>query len=125
MPVPDRRRHPRFPFHSRGFLAIHDEQHLGTVLDVSLKGALFASVVPLAVAKGDRCCLELFHAGQEQVCSAKAVVAYRRDSLVGLELVEVDASTAAVLRQVVNMHLGVTSLLDRNLPEILGADAAE
>lgn len=121
----ERRRHPRFPFHSRGFLAMGDEQHLGTILDVSLQGALFAAVAPLGVAVATSCRLEIYHAGQEQVCSARAVVAYQRGTLVGLELVEVDEATRRVLQQVVDMHLGVSSLLERNLPQMLDAEAAE
>lgn len=121
----ERRRYPRFPFHSRGFLAIGEEQHLGTVLDVSLKGALFSSVVPITADVGQICRLEIFHAGQDQVCSARAVVAYRRDFMVGLELMEMGEATTQVLRQVVDMHLGVASLLDRDLPQILGTEAAE
>lgn len=123
--LPERRRYPRFPFHSRGFLAIGEEQHLGTILDVSLKGALFSSVLPVAAEVGQVCRLEIFHAGQEQVCSAGAVVAYRREAMVGLELVEMDEPTQQVLRQVVDMHLGVPGLLERDLPQILGTEAAD
>jgi hypothetical protein len=120
--IPDeRRRFPRFPFHSRGFLSIGERQHLGSILDVSLKGALFSSVEPLELTPGTACRLEIYHAGQEEVGAATAVVVYCREGLIGLELHDVDAATGGVLARVVAMNLGVSSLLERNLPDMLGA----
>jgi hypothetical protein len=120
MSVAERRHHPRFPFHSRGFLAINGQQHLGTILDVSLKGALFASTEPLSLRRGAVCRLEIFHAGQESVCNAAAVVAHLRDDgLLGLHLVEPDAAVQLVLQQVMDMNLGTPTLLERDLPEML------
>lgn len=121
MTTDERRRFPRFPFHSRGFLAIGERQHLGSILDVSLKGALFSSAEPLALAPGTACRLEIYHAGQEEVGAAAAVVVYCRDGLVGLELHDIDAATSGVLARVVAMNLGVSSLLERKLPDMLGA----
>lgn len=117
----ERRRFPRFPFHSRGFLAIGERQHLGSILDVSLKGALFSSVEPLDLPPGTTCRLEIYHAGQEEVGAAIAVVVYCREGLLGLELRDIDAVTGGILARMVAMNLGVSSLLERPLPDMLGA----
>lgn len=123
MKIEERRRFPRFPFHSRGFLAIGERQHLGTILDVSLKGALFSSVERLEIAPGTACRLEIYYAGQEEVGAATALVAYCREGLVGLELHDIDAATCGMLERLVAMNLGVNSLLERPLPEMLEAEA--
>jgi len=122
MSKPERRRFPRFPFHSRGFLAVDGLQHLGTILDISLKGALFSAVEPLVVEPGTACRLEIFHAGREEVCNATAVVAYHREGMVGLELLDINAATRQVLEQVVLMNLGPTEMLGRDLPEMLDTE---
>lgn len=125
MPFAERRRHPRFPFHARGFLAIDGKQHLGTVLDLSQKGALFEASEPVNPGRGAECTLRLFHAGQDEICNAAAVVACQReDGLLGLQLLDLDGGARQILQQVVDMNLGVRSLLDRELPEMLGQPAA-
>lgn len=118
----ERRRFPRFPFHSKGFLSADGRQHLGTVIDVSLKGALFSSVENLCLGPGTSCQLEIFHAGQEEVCVATAVVAYIREDLIGLQLIDTDQLTQEILSKVIAMNLGVDSLLSRDLGELSPVD---
>lgn len=124
MSFAERRRYPRFPFHSRGFLVVDGLPYFGELLDVSLKGVLFAALEPLALSQGAVCQLEILHAGQESVCTASAIVAHLRDDgLLGLRLVEPDAEVQQVLQQVVVMNLGTPTLLDRDLPELLAPAA--
>ncbi|MDP3538847.1 MAG: PilZ domain-containing protein [Azonexus sp.] len=119
MLTPERRRFPRFPFHSQGMLSFAGEQHSGTVLDVSLKGALFRAISPIDFMGGNRCYLEIFHAGQPFFCTATAHVAYHHESIVGLEFVELTKGAQQLLAQVMDMNLAVDSLLEREFPELL------
>ena len=121
MPSSERRRFPRFPFHSQGALSVAGEAHAGTVLDVSLKGALFMADGHFGAMAGQLCSLDLYHAGQPGFCSATALVAYHRESLVGLEFVDLTDGARQLLTQVISMNLAVDTLLGRDLPEMLGA----
>lgn len=123
MSVSERRRFPRFPFHSQGALSLAGQHYPGTVLDVSLKGALFSADAAFAADSGHSCKLELFHAGQPALCHVDAVVAYRREGLVGLEFVEPGENARQLLQTIMEMNLAVHSLLNRNLPEMLGQTA--
>ncbi len=116
----ERRRSPRFPFHSQGALSFAGQHLQGTVLDISLKGALFSVPNGLELSAGKMCSLEIFHAGQPGFCSATALVTYQRENLVGLEFVDLTDGARQLLAQVINMNLAVDTLLERDLLEMLG-----
>lgn len=120
MPISERRRFPRFPFHSQGALSVAGQPHPGTVLDVSLKGALFRADNVFGASVGNMCSLELFHAGQPGFCTATALVTYHRENIVGLEFVDLTDGARQLLAQVANMNLAVDTLLERDLHEMLG-----
>lgn len=120
MPFSERRHFPRFPFHSRGALSLAGQQHLGTVLDVSLNGALFRTVDPLESIAGGRCNLEIVHSGEPGFRLATARVVYHRDNLLGLEFVELTEYARKFLGEVISMNLAVDALLERELSEMLG-----
>ncbi len=117
----ERRRFPRFPFHSQGALRLAGEEHRGTLLDVSLQGALFCPDGPVAPTAGSQGELEIFHAGQPGFCSARARVVYHRDNLVGLGFEALSEGAQQLLAQVMTMNLAQDALLTRPLPEMLGA----
>jgi len=123
MSCPERRRHPRFPFHSLAALSLAGEEYRGTLLDVSLNGALFRADHLGCLAPGSSCQLEVFHAGQPGFCTAEARVAYQRESLVGLQFDSLSAQVRRLLLQVAEMNLAQTALLARQLPEMLGEGA--
>jgi len=120
MPSSERRRFPRFPFHSQGALSLAGQVYEGTLLDVSLKGALFMADSHLGEAAGHMGCLEIFDAGQPGFCSATALVAHHQENLVGLEFVDLNDGIRQLLTQVINMNLAVDTLLERDLLDMLG-----
>lgn len=120
MPSSERRRFPRFPFHSQGALSVAGGVHQGMILDVSLKGALFRADSLFGVEDGQMCCLDIFQAGQSGFCSATALMAYRRENLIGLEFVDLSDGARQLLKQVIEMNLAVDTLLERDLPAMLG-----
>lgn len=120
MSRPERRRHPRFPFHSQGALCLAGAEYRGTLLDVSLNGALFTADHLRDLAPGSVCQLDVFHAGQPGFCTATARVAYQRESLVGLQFDALSAPVRQLLAQVAAMNLAQEALLTRQLPEMLG-----
>lgn len=120
MHASERRRFPRFPFHSQGVLSIAGQPQQGMVLDVSLKGALFCADNTFTTSAGNMCSLEIFHAGQPGFCTATALVTYHRENLVGLEFVDLTDGARRLLVQLIDMNLAVDTLLERNLLDMLG-----
>lgn len=119
MSYTERRRFPRFPFHSQGCLSLDGGEYLGTLLDVSLKGALFRTPEPLAAMAGSSCRLEIFHAGAPSRLVATARLAYHRRNLFGLEFSYLTEEAWRLLGSVMHMNLAVETLLHRELPELL------
>lgn len=100
-----------------------EAEHPGTVLDVSLKGALFRTQEPLETVSGNFCALKLSRFGGPAFHVAMARVAYNRGNLLGLEFVELANDARVFLGEVMNMNLAVDELLDRELPEMLGSES--
>jgi hypothetical protein len=119
----ERRRFPRFPFHSRACLNLAGAAYTGTLLDVSLKGALFQSAEAHAAMAGSECRIEILHVGEPGPLVVTARLAYQRRDLFGLEFISLDTETWQMLGDVMNMNLAVDSLLHRDLPELLEQSA--
>ncbi|MDJ0740266.1 MAG: PilZ domain-containing protein [Gammaproteobacteria bacterium] len=96
--------------------------HAGTTLDVSLRGLLLEpsdgwqpqSGTPvearIRLDDGDDCCIDL----QGRVAHVDA----RR---IGIHVTAVDVESASRLRRMVELNLGDTTLIERELAELIGA----
>lgn len=124
MPHIERRRHPRFPFHASGILHLAGRPHHGTVLDISLKGALFHPPLALAAEPGQRCHLDLRHAAGGRRLLGAARIACRHDDLLGLEFLSLDSEGRRFLDTLIEMNLAIAPLLERQLPALM-ADIAD
>lgn len=124
MSFSERRQFPRFPFHSRGALDFVNAERQGTVLDVSLKGALFRTEDPLETLSGNFCALKVSRFGWPAFHVAMARIAYQRRNFLGLEFIELSNDARMFLGEVMNMNLAVDSLLDRDLPEMLAPESS-
>jgi len=119
MTTPERRRHPRFPFHSSGILELAGARHDGTLIDISLSGALIRLAQPFAITDWEPCRLELLN-GRNDGCWIDAVrIACQRGELFGLEFAELSSNVRRFLDAIVEMNLGVSDLLNRELPAML------
>lgn len=75
---------------------------------------------PLETLPGNCCALNVCRLGLPDFHIAMARVAYHRRNLLGLEFIELTKDARMFLGEVINMNLAVDSLLDRELPEMLG-----
>lgn len=125
MPYPERRRHPRFPFHSSGILELAGTRYSGTLIDISLNGALIRPAQPVGADATESCCLELLN-GNNQSWRINAVrIAQRRGEMLGLEFLDLNGDAEHFLAMLIEMNLGVVAtLLDRELPAMLGGSPA-
>jgi hypothetical protein len=119
MSLHDRRRHPRFPFHSRGSLVIDGELHPGTLLDISACGCLFAADGGIRIPVGRDCRVLVRHAPRRDLPSFGGILAHCHDHLLGIEFVDISDDAHDALHQIVEMNLAPVRLLERQLPALL------
>ena len=119
MLLSDRRRHPRFPFHTRGSLLLDGCSHQGTLLDISLKGGLFVPDANPAVPVGRDCLLRVFHGGKEKFVELPGSVVYIHAHLIGIDFDPVSEDALRWFQQVILLNLAIPALLHRDLPALL------
>jgi len=118
MSLSDRRRYPRYPFHSRAALLLHDRELNGTLIDVSLAGALFAVDQQIDLPTGTACRLAI-HRHRQSAENMRGTVVYRDRHLLGIEFMEIGATAESELRLMIDMNLAPPRLLERDLPALL------
>jgi hypothetical protein len=121
MSISDRRLHPRFPFHSRGQLSIDDGglELDGTLIDISLGGALFAADKHLAIRSGTQCRLVVYQRQRPSFVVMQGLVINHSRNLTGIQFQAVSDAAAGRLRQLIEMNLGVLHLLERDVGSLL------
>jgi len=125
----ERRRHKRINFHSTAQLSVSGESHSVRVEDLSLKGALIERPPIPGLSPGAGCRLVLT-LGAEQSIELQGVVAHLDARRIGMLCRVIDIDSATHLRRLVELNLGASHLLDRELSALLeeatgGASYAE
>lgn len=119
MSLSDRRRYPRFPFHSRARLLLDDRELNGTLIDISLAGALLALDQPLVVLSGAECRLAIYRRRLNPGESIGGQAVYCADHLLGMRFTEIGGAAENELRLLIEMNLAAPRLLERDLPALL------
>jgi hypothetical protein len=118
----EHRRIPRFPFHSKGELRLNFMAHRGTLLDISLFGALFESgLSQIEVAAGDNCVLKILSLSDATLFSVEGVVAHARQNMIGIEFDTPDERRITTLQEIGMLNLATPKLIDRSLSVLLQA----
>ncbi len=112
----EKRRFSRVPFETSTTLLGPVGQWKSLLLDISLKGALIARPDAWPGQVGDHCTLriELGHDANVVITMA-ARVAHIEDGHVGCECVDIDVDSIGNLRRLMELNLGNTDLLEREL----------
>lgn len=119
MSLSDRRRYPRFPFHSRARLLLDNHEFNGTLMDISLSGALFALDQPLDLSSGTECRLAIYHRRLNPAECICGTVVYCAGHLVGIGFMKIGGVAEDELRLMIEMNLASPRLLDRDWPALL------
>lgn len=119
MSLLDRRRHARFPFHSRAVMSVDGCEFQGTLLDISARGCLFATDASVNFAPGDACRVVVRHAPRRDSAGFGGVLAHCHEHLLGIEFVAVDDEGHQTLHEIIEMNLAPPRLLERELPALL------
>ncbi|MCB1772736.1 MAG: PilZ domain-containing protein [Gammaproteobacteria bacterium] len=118
----DRRRFDRIATDKPVVVVDGDGEHAGTVVDISLRGALLeldngwrpalgdAVNARIAIDDSDNCCIY-----------AEGEVAHLEGNRIGLHCLIMDLESASNLRRLVELNLADAELLERNLAELINA----
>lgn len=113
-PDADRRHFSRIPFDA----AVRVTGVSGTwdslLIDLSLNGALIARPSDWRAERGERCTLSMSLGGDIDI-RMEAVVAHTDTQRVGLQCSHIDLDSIAHLRRLLELNLGDSRLLDREL----------
>ena len=115
----DRRHFSRIHFASAAQLITVDARLDVQVLDLSLQGALLTLPQPVKLEAGEPCLLAL-RLGDATVKMA-AELAHVKADQVGLQCRCIDLDSISHLRRLVEMNLGSSKLLERELKALLAA----
>lgn len=119
MSLSDQRRYPRFPFHSRARLLLDDLESNGTLMDISLSGALFALDKALDLSPDTDCRLDIYRRRWHPAESIRSSIVYCANHLLGIRFLEIDSAAEGELRRMIEMNLASPRLLERDLPALL------
>lgn len=119
MSLSDRRRYPRFPFHSRAALLLDQIEFNGTLIDISRAGALFAVDQHLELSPGAECRLVIYHRRRQSAENMRGKFVYCANHLLGIQFLEIDGTTESELRLMIDMNLASPCLLERDMAALL------
>ena len=119
MSLSDRRRYPRFPFHSRGCLQLGASIHQGTLLDISLKGGLFAPDGNPELSAGQECQLKVFQGGAARFAKLDGRIIHFHGHLIAIEFKPVSEESLRWFQETIELNLAVPTLVERDIPALL------
>lgn len=111
----ERRRFTRVLFDAPIMLEIGDQRHETRLLDISLKGALVKKPSDWAAKIGDSVNLTVFLTKTETLIHMQTRISHVEDEHVGFLCDEIDMDSITHLRRLVELNLGDTNLLQREL----------
>ena len=115
----ERRAHPRYPFLSKARMICPEITHPGTLIDISIYGALFhASSIGNAVP-GTRCVLRVLSLKEDMLFQVNGAIAHTGQSFVGIEFAPLDDAVQSRIRQITQFNLAPPDHADRELPALL------
>ena len=113
--IVEQRRFSRIPFEGKAFLRHGQVRWETQLLDISLKGALLTLPSGWRGALGDSLGLELIFDNGALVLRMETSVAHIEDDHLGLRCVHIDLESMAHLRRLVELNLGDSGQLNREL----------
>lgn len=115
----ERRAHPRYPFLSQARMICPERTYPGTLIDISIYGALFhASSIGNAVP-GTRCVLQVLSLKEDMLFQVNGAIAHTGHSLIGIEFAPLDYALQDRIRQITHFNLAQPSDAERELPALL------
>ncbi len=113
----ERRSFRRILFDAASTLTTTDGVYSSALLDISLNGVLMVTPEDWAGACGDQADLKV-HLSVEEVISMEVEVTHQEQGHIGLRCIHIDMESIGHLRRLVELNLGDSSLLERELSSL-------
>ena len=118
-PATEQRRFRRIEFDAACEVQWQEQAWQAQVLDISLKGVLLQRPPQWAVAVGEPCEITVFLNGTEAGIVMAVVLRHVEDQHLGFQVQYIDMDSATHLRRLVELNLGDSTLLERELGNLL------
>jgi hypothetical protein len=117
----ERRRFPRFPFHSRAIARLGSGgEYECLLIDISYNGALFEGAGLGQLAPGDECLLTVpGNGGRRPGLELRGRVAYAARGTIGMQFHPLKWQELGGLMQIIELNLGTPEMLSRKLGRLL------
>lgn len=115
----ERRAHPRYPFLSKARLICPEITYPGTLIDISLYGALFHASTIGNAGPGTRCVLWVLSLNEDMLFQVNGAIAHTEHAFVGIEFAPLDSALQSTIRQITLFNLAPPGHAERELPALL------
>jgi hypothetical protein len=115
----EKRHFQRIKFDSSTHIVNNNGSWETPLIDICLKGMLTEKPVDFSAEAGDYCTVEMRLTDSDIHISMHAKIAHIEENCIGFECESIDIESVTHLRRLVELNLGDTSLLDRELSELV------
>jgi len=123
-PIKSLRRYIRIPFSAEVQLKLHDQSFLVQLVDIALKGALVQCGSVQSIQLQAPCQLLLPMSEDGDGITMRGHVAHLDGDLVGIECTDIDVTSLTHLRRLIELNVGDSDLMYRELRQLIVANAA-
>lgn len=120
--MPSKRRFTRIPFDTLAVLVSDTFRHETELLDISLNGALVTDPQAGELKLDDAIRLEIHLQDPSKVITMVGHVAHRENERLGIHCETIDLDSITQLRRLVELNLGDTDMLHRELAALLDSN---
>lgn len=117
--VLEQRKFSRVPFQAMAQLLLQGRIIAVQLLDISLKGALFATPAPEGFRLQERCRLVLRLTHDGDTITMDGTIAHLDGQYVGFQCLEIDISNLTRLRRLLELNTGDVEQIDRELGQLI------
>ncbi|MDH2433848.1 PilZ domain-containing protein [Pokkaliibacter sp. MBI-7] len=114
----NRRRFTRLPLEMQADLTTSKDRYTVTVLDVSLHGVLLMQPEQMEPLIGEAARVDLA-LSEEVTIQMPVTIVHAEEGLLGCEVRAIDVESLAHLRRMLELNLGDTTLVERELVQLL------
>ena len=118
----NRRAFHRIFFDANVAVIVDNKMHKTSLIDVSLNGALISQPEGYELTKGQNVRLEIDLGETHNLIAMDAVVTHLENEHVGLKMQQIDVDSISHLRRLVELNLGDSELLHRDLEHLAHPD---
>lgn len=111
----EKRRFSRVPFDAKVLISQGDKEWHADMHDISLNGLLVSTPKEWNGAPGEHFHIELIFANSSSLIHGDAEVAHTEEGRIGFRMINIDVESVTHLRRLMELNLGNSELLNREL----------